>query len=161
MNLKDLVTPQTVIRDVRAGTKPELFAELAGRAAFLTGLDRMGIFRALLDREAIRSTGLGFGAAMPQARFRELDIPLILFTRLGRPMDFHALDGQPVDLLFLLLGPEPATATYLKLLVSASRALKEPGIRERLRASFDVSSIAAALQDGAMSTPLDRSGGMA
>jgi PTS system nitrogen regulatory IIA component len=154
MNLKDLVTPQTVIRDIRAGTKPELIAELAGRAAFLTGLDRRAIFRALLDREAITSTGLGLGVAMPQARFGELYVPLVLFAQVGRPLDFHALDGRPVDIIFLLLGPDPATATYLKLLVSASRALRAPDTRQRLRAGFDVSSIAAALQDNALSAPL-------
>jgi PTS system nitrogen regulatory IIA component len=154
MNLKDLVTPQTVIRDIRAGTKPELIAELAGRAAFLTGMDRMTIFRSLLDREAMASRGLGLGVAMPQARFSELHIPLVLFARLGRPIDYHALDGRPVDLIFLLLGPEPATATYLKLMVSASRALREPDIRQRLRAHFDVPSIAAALQDNALSAQL-------
>jgi PTS system nitrogen regulatory IIA component len=151
MNLKDMVTSQTVIRDIRAGTKPELLAELAGRAAFLSGLGRMRIFRALLDREAIASSGLGLGVAMTQARFGELRNPLVLFVRLGHPMDFRALDGRPVDLLFLLLGPDPATAAYLKLQVSASRALRESDIRQRLRASFDVSSIAAALQDNALS----------
>jgi PTS system nitrogen regulatory IIA component len=150
MIFKDLVTPQTVLANIRAGTKLELIAELAGRAAFLTGLDRRTIFRALVDREAAGSTGLGLGVAMPQARFRDLHIPLVLFARLGRPIDFRALDGRPVDMLFLLLGPEPATATYLRLLVSAWRALREPDISLRLRANFDVSSIAAALQDNAL-----------
>lgn len=159
MNLKDLVTPATVITDIRAGTKPEILAELAGRAAILTGLDRKEVFRALLDREAASSTGLGLGVAMPQARFKELRAPVALFARLGRPVDFHALDGRPVDMLFLLLGPEPATGTYLKLLVAASRALREPGVRERLRERFDAQSIADALQDSAMSIPFDRSGG--
>jgi len=154
MNLKDMVTPQTVIRDIRAGTKAELLAELAGRAAFLTGLDRTALFRALLDREAISSTGLGLGVAMPQARFRELHIPLVLFAQLGRPIDYHALDGRLVDMVFLLLGPEPATAAYLKLLVSASRALREADIRKRLRDRFDAPSIVAALQDNAFSAQL-------
>ena len=149
MKLQDLVTPQTVIRDVRAGTKPELLAELAGRAAFQTGLDRMAVFRALLDREATGSTGLGLGVAMPHARFRDLHIPVAIFARLSRSIEFHALDGRPVDLIFLLLGPEPATATYLKLLVSAARALRDPDVRQRLRARFDVPSVAAALHDNA------------
>ena len=78
MNFSDLVTPQTVILDIRARTKPEVLAEMAGRAALLTHLDRMGIFRALLDREAIGSTGLGLGVAMPHARFKELRAPFAL-----------------------------------------------------------------------------------
>ena len=154
MKLSDLVTSQTVILDILAATKPEVLAELAGRAAFfLTRLDRMAIFRALLDREAIGSTGLGLGVAMPCARFKELRVPFALFARLGRPIEFHALDGRPVDMIFLLLGPEPATAAYLKLLISISRALRESIIRERLRDCFDANSIVAALQDNAVSTP--------
>lgn len=153
MKLSDLVTSQTVILDIRAATKPEVLAELAGRAAFLTHLDRMAIFRALLDREAIGSTGLGLGVAMPCARFKELRVPFALFARLGRPIEFHALDGRPVDMIFLLLGPEPATATYLKLLISTCRALREPIIRERLRDCFDANSIVAALQDNAVFAP--------
>lgn len=152
MNLKNMITSATVITDIRAGTKPEILAELAGRAAILTGLDRMAIFRALLDREAASSTGLGLGVAMPQARFKDLRTPAALFARLGRPVEFHALDGRPVDLLFLLLGPEPANAAYLQLLVAASRALREPAVRERLRERFDAQSIIAALQDNAAST---------
>jgi PTS system nitrogen regulatory IIA component len=113
----------------------------------------MAIFHALMDREASGSTGLGLGVAMPHARFKELRVPFALFARLGRPIEYHALDGRPVDMIFLLLGPEPATATYLKLLISTSRALREPVIRERLRDCFDANSIVAALQDNAVSAP--------
>jgi nitrogen PTS system EIIA component len=150
MRLTDLVTPKSVILDVRAGTKPEVLAELAGRAACLTHLDRMDIFRALLDQEASVSTGLGLGVAMPHARFPALAFPAALFAKLGRPIDFHALDQRPVDILFVLLGPEPATAAYLKLLLSASRALRDPVVRSALREKFDVPSIQAALQDNAI-----------
>jgi PTS system nitrogen regulatory IIA component len=153
MDLKDLITPQTILRNISAGTKPELLAQLAGRAAFQAGLDRRAVFRALLDREAAGSTGLGLGVALPQARLAELHIPMALFARLSRPVDFHALDGRPVDLLILLLGPEPATATYRKLLATAVRALGNPDIRARLRASFDTHVIAAALQDNVFSAP--------
>jgi len=153
MKFSELVTPQTVVKDVRAGTKPEVLAELAGRAAVATRLDRMTIFRALLDNEATSSSGLGLGVALPHARFKELREPFVLFARLGRPIDFHALDGRPVDLLFLLLGPEPATVTYLKLLTSTSRSLREPAIRDRLRVRFDAASIISALEDNAISAP--------
>lgn len=154
MKLTDLITPQTVLRDIRTGTKPEVLAELAGRAAFLTHLDRMTIFRALLDQEATVSSGLGLGVAIPHARFAELTRPAALFARLGRPIEYHALDERPVDILFLLLGPEPATATYLELLLSASRALRDPIIRQALREGFDVAAITAALKCNALPTPL-------
>jgi PTS system nitrogen regulatory IIA component len=147
MRLSDLVTPQTIIPDVRAHTKPEFLAELAGRAAFLTRLDRMDVFRALLDHEAAASTGLGLGVAMPHARFKRLSAPAALFAKLDRPVDYHALDKRPVDIVFLLLGPEPATSGYLKLLLSASRALRDPATREAIRVHFDAPTIIAALEE--------------
>ncbi len=147
MRLTDLVTKDTVLTDLRAGTKPELLAELAGRAAFLTHLDRMNIFRELLNHEASGSSGLGLGVAMPHARFKELNTPVALFAKVGRQVDYHALDKRPVDILFLLLGPDPATASYLNLLLSASRALRDPATRDALRVHFDPSTIIGVLHD--------------
>lgn len=149
MKLVDLVTTQSIVRDIRTGTKPEVLAELAGRAAYLTSLDRMVIFRALLEHEAQASSGLGLGVAMLHARFASLIQPVALFARLSHPVEFHALDKRPVDILFLLLGPEPATATYLKLLLAASRTLRNPGIRQSLRENFDVPSVSQALRESA------------
>ena len=151
MKLADLVTPQAVIRDIRHNTKPEVLAELAGRAASLTGLDRAAIFRALLDHEASASSGLGLGVAMLHARFAGLTQPVALFAQLAYPIEYHALDKRPVDTLFLLLGPEPATTPYLKLLLAASRALRDPAVRQSLRENFDVPSIAKALQENTLS----------
>jgi PTS system nitrogen regulatory IIA component len=147
MRLTELVTPKTVILDVRAGTKPEVLAELAGRAACLTHLDRMDIFRALLVQEASAPTGLGLGVAMPHARFPALTTPLALFAKLDRAIEFHALDQRPVDILFAIFGPDPPTTAYLKLLLSASRILPDPAMRGALREKFDVPTILAALQD--------------
>jgi PTS system nitrogen regulatory IIA component len=119
----------------------------------------MAIFHALMDREASGSTGLGLGVAMPHARFKELRVPFALFARLGRPIEFHALDGRLVDMIFLLLGPDPATSTYLKLLIATSHALRESVIRERLRDCFDANLIVAALKTGPYPLPFDRAPG--
>jgi len=143
MKINDLVTEETVIMDMRAANKPELLAELAGRAARLVHLDRLEVFRALLDRESFGSTGLGMGVAMPHARFRGLRQPFALFARLARAIDYHALDRRPVDLIFLLLGPEPATSGYLSVLISISRATRDPTVREHLRTSTDAQSMLA------------------
>ena len=151
MKLTDLVTPKTVIRDIRGHTKPEVLAELAGRAANLTLLDRMTVFRALLDSEASAPTGLGMGVALPHARFKTLVEPFALFAKLGRPIEYHALDNRPVDLLILLLGPEPATAAYLKLLRSAARTLRDPVARDAFRADFEAPFILATLQHNVVS----------
>src|SRR5665213_1030471 len=107
--LGGLFLRQNVITNLRATSKPQLLAELASLATSSAKIDRLKIFRALLDREAVVSTGLGMGAAMPNARFKGLRTPLAFFVRLARPIDYHALDARPVDLLLLLLGPDPAT----------------------------------------------------
>jgi PTS system nitrogen regulatory IIA component len=147
MKIGDLLTAETFISDVRATNKPELLAELAARAAPFVGLDRLTIFRELLNRESFGSTGVGMGAAMPHARFRALRNPFAMFARLTRAVDFHALDERPVDLVLLLLGPEPATPGYLKLLVLASRALRDAGVRERLRMATDEQSSLLVLKE--------------
>lgn len=145
----DLMTRQTVITNLRATSKPQLLAELAGRAMPATKIDRLQIFRALLDREAVVSTGLGMGAAIPNARFKGLRTPFALFIRLAWPIDYNALDGRPVDLLLLLLGPDPANDAYLNILVSASRALRDPTVRDRLRSGADPRTVFADLGESA------------
>lgn len=147
MKTSTLLTAENVITDLRATTKPEILAELAGCAAPLVHLERTVVFHALLDRESFGSTGLGMGVAIPNTRFRRLRRPFALFARLKRAIDFHALDRRPVDLIFMLLGPEPANTAYLDALTSASRALRNPAVREELRACADTRSIIARLNE--------------
>lgn len=148
MKVHDLIKPETVISDIRGTSNAEVLSELADRASLHVHLDRLTVLRALLDRESLGSTGLGMGAAMPHAHFKSLRNPFALFVCLKPTIDFHALDKRPVDLIFLLLGPEPANTSYLKVLISTSRGLRDPGVRERLRASTDVQSIVDALRHG-------------
>ena len=143
-----LMSPRMAVVNLRATSKPQLLVELAALAMPFVNIDHMKILRALLDREAAASTGLGMGVAMPCIRFRALRRPFALFSRLGRPIDYQALDGRPVDLVLLLLGPEPASEYYSDVLVSACRALRDHDIRDRLRADGDPQSIFAALGRG-------------
>jgi NhaP-type Na+/H+ or K+/H+ antiporter len=152
MRIGDLLTARTVIIDVRAANKPEALAELSGRAEHFVLLDRHIVFRSLLDRESAGSTGLGMGAAMPHARFRALRNPFALFARLGRPIDFHALDDRPVDLVLLLLGPEPPTPSYLDVLVSASQSLR--GLAFGMALSWIVIRLMKTLDDFAVEVSL-------
>jgi PTS system nitrogen regulatory IIA component len=152
MKIANLIKAETVIMDLVATTKPELLAELAGRAAPLVRLDRATIFDALLERESFGSTGLGMGVAMPNARLRALRKPFALFAKLRKPIDFQALDGRPVDLIVLLLGPEPANTAYLDVLTAASRALRNATVRDQLRMCADAPSIAALLSEDAVGT---------
>jgi nitrogen PTS system EIIA component len=134
----------TVVRDLKVANKHELLEDLARRAAPLGHLDREIVLRALLNREALGCTGIGLGVAIPHARFRSLKKTLALFAHLARPIDYRAVDGRPVDLVFLLIGPEPAPRRYLDNLVSVARALRDSTVRHALRTATDIEAVKSA-----------------
>lgn len=141
----DFLAPQAVLTGLRASGKKHALHELASHAARLTGLDERGIFETLLQRERLGSTGIGDGLAIPHGKLRGLDRLVGLVARLDRPIDFEALDGQPVDILFVLLAPEGAGADHLKALARVARVLREPGALDRIRASRDADALYAVL----------------
>ena len=118
-------------------------AERSGGEAH--GLDDRTIFETLLQRERLGSTGIGEGLAIPHGKLPKLDRLFGLVARLEKPIDFEALDGQPVDVLFLLLAPEGAGADHLKALARVARVLREPGILERIRATRDADALYAVM----------------
>jgi PTS system nitrogen regulatory IIA component len=111
----------------------------------LPALDEREVFETLLQRERLGSTGIGDGVAIPHGKLPGLDRLFGLVARLEKPVDFDALDGQPVDIAFLLLAPEGAGADHLKALAQVARLLREPGILERIRAARDASALYALL----------------
>ena len=145
MSLNDLLAPEAVVASLKANGKKQALQELASHAARLTGLDERAIFDTLLQRERLGSTGIGDGIAIPHGKPAGLKGLFGLFARLDRPIDFDALDGQPVDLVFLLLAPEGAGADHLKALARVARVLRDPGILERARASRDSAALYAVL----------------
>ncbi len=130
---------------MRANSKKQVLQELSAQAAKLTGLDDRTIFETLLQRERLGSTGIGEGLAIPHGKLPKLDRLFGLVARLEKPIDFEALDGQPVDVLFLLLAPEGAGADHLKALARVARVLREPGILERIRATRDADALYAVM----------------
>jgi PTS system nitrogen regulatory IIA component len=130
---------------MRANSKKQVLQELSAQAAKLTGLDDRTIFETLLQRERLGSTGIGEGLAIPHGKLPKLDRLFGLVARLEKPIDFEALDGQPVDILFLLLAPEGAGADHLKALARVARVLREPGILERIRATRDAAALYAVM----------------
>lgn len=143
MAILDLLTLETTLSGLRASDKAEALKLLSERAAAALGLDADVVQKALLEREALGSTGVGAGVALPHARIAGLARLFGLFARLTRPIDFAAVDGGPVDLVFLLLTPDAAAPAYLKALASISRVLRDPAVGARLRKAGD----AAALRD--------------
>jgi nitrogen PTS system EIIA component len=145
MALLDFLSPDAVVPALRANSKKQVLQELSAHAAKLTGLDERTVFEALLQRERLGSTGIGEGLAIPHGKLPNLDRLFGLVARLDKPIDFEALDAQPVDILFLLLAPEGAGADHLKALARVARVLREPGIMERIRATRDAAALYAVM----------------
>ncbi|BBF94144.1 PTS IIA-like nitrogen regulatory protein PtsN [Blastochloris tepida] len=141
MPLSDLVAPNAVYPSLRVNSKKQALQELAERAAELTGRSEREIFETLLQRERLGSTGVGNGIAIPHGKMAKMDRLFGLFARLEKPIDFEALDGEPVDLIFLLLAPESAGADHLKALARIARLLRDQDIAQRLRASRDAQAL--------------------
>jgi nitrogen PTS system EIIA component len=145
MLLSDLVAPNAVIPALKVNGKKQAIQELAARAAGLTGGGERAIFDILMQREKLGSTGVGNGIAIPHGKLPKLDKLFGLFARLDRPVDFDALDGQPVDLVFLLLAPETAGADHLKALARVARLLRDHDVARKLRDSRDAEALYAVL----------------
>jgi nitrogen PTS system EIIA component len=152
MHLSDFISPDSVLPSLRAKTKKQLLQELASRAARRTGLPERVIFDVLLQRERLGSTGLGQGIAIPHGKIPGLKGIVGIFARLAEPIDFEAVDGEPVDIVFLLLAPEGAGADHLKALARISRLLREGSAVEKLRASRDAAALYAVLTEGEASS---------
>ena len=147
MEIADLITPQSVLPTLRGANKKQLLQELAKRAAPLVGRDERAIFETLLERERLGSTGIGNGTAVPHGRLAGLPRIFGLFARLERPIDFEAIDDQPVDLVFLLLTPDGAGADHLKALARVSRLMRNRVACEKLRGTADADALYALLTD--------------
>ena len=146
MPVLEFLNPDSVIPSLRARGKKQVLQELSAQAArHLSGADEREIFDTLLQRERLGSTGIGEGVAIPHGKLPHLDRLFGLVARLERPVDFEALDGQPVDLAFLILAPEGAGADHLKALAQVARILREPGLLERVRNARDGSALYALL----------------
>ena len=147
MPLLDFLDPQAVLPALRVSGKKQALQEMASQAARLTGHSDTAIYEALLQRERLGSTGIGEGIAIPHGKLPGLTRIFGLVARLDKPVDFEALDGQPVDVLFLLLAPEGAGADHLKALARVARVLREPGLIERVRATRDATALYAIMTE--------------
>jgi nitrogen PTS system EIIA component len=143
--LTDLIAPDAVIPALKVISKKQALQELAARAAALTGQNERSIVEVLMQREKLGSTAVGNGIAIPHGKLPKLEKLFGMFARLGRPIDFEALDAQPVDLIFLLLAPEGAGADHLKALARVARLLRDPDVVHKLRASQEAEALYAVL----------------
>lgn len=133
MPLTDIVAQNAIIPALKVNNKKQALQELAARAAELTGQSERAILEILLQREKLGSTAVGNGVAIPHGKLPKLGNLFGLFARLERPINFEALDGHPVDLIFLLLAPESAGADHLKALARVARILRDSETTRKLR----------------------------
>ena len=144
-NVSDILSIDAVEADLTAANKKALFQQLAAIAARLTGLPAKQIVSSVNEREKLGSTGFGGGAAIPHGKIEGLDHVFGVFARLETPIDFQAIDGIPVDLVFLLLSPPDAGADHLKALASVSRAFRDRQVVAKLRGARSKDALFALL----------------
>jgi nitrogen PTS system EIIA component len=147
MDIVDLITPASVIANFRVTGKRQALQELAKRAAIMTCQPERAIFDVLSERERLGTTGVGMGIAIPHGKLPGLPRMTGLFARLEKPIDFEAIDEQPVDLIFVLLAPEGAGTEHLKALARVSRLLRDRAICAKLRGTDNQDALYALLTE--------------
>ena len=133
MEIREFLSPDNALLDVRVSDKAEILRMLADRAANAIGLPAADILNVLLKREQLGSTGTGGGIAIPHARLNGLSKPFGMLARLGHGIDFEAIDGRAVDLVFLLLLPAAADKDQLSALAAVARTLRSSKSAQKLR----------------------------
>jgi nitrogen PTS system EIIA component len=146
MGTKERISATDVVLDLSANNKRQVLEMLAAEASRRLGRPPAEILGAVLDREALGSTALGRGVALPHARLPGDSPPLMLFARLRRPIDYEARDEEPVDLVILVLWPEASPEGLLPTLSDTCRALREPRALRRLREAASGEEVAGLLE---------------
>ena len=145
MQLSDFLDFDAIKTSLPGGNKRALLQQLATLAAQRTSLDQAEILASLSERERLGSTGFGNGVAIPHGKIDGLGQVYGLFARLSEPLDYKAIDGGPVDLVFLLLSPPNAGAEHLKALAAISRVTRHAPTLEKMRGARSRDALAAVL----------------
>lgn len=135
MDFSSLLKPEAIRVFSSVSSKKRLMHDLAGVAELCYNTNYTNAVEALLEREALGPTGVGGGVALPHARLEELDRVVGAFVLLENPIEFEAIDKQPVDIIFSLFAPKSAGVEHLKALALVSRTLREQSIVSKLRSN--------------------------
>ncbi len=141
MSMSIILKPEAVRVLSAATSKKRLLHELGGIAEIAYGVDQSAAVEALHDRENLGPTGVGKGVALPHARIEGLERVVGALVLLENPIDFDAVDRQPVDLAFALFAPREAGVEHLKALALVSRTLRDTAICAKLRANHDPATL--------------------
>lgn len=145
MNIGELLDRTAISLRVSAANKRTVLAAIAEIAARNFALEAGDVLDALTEREVAGSTGVGYGVAVPHARLDGLSRMRGVFVRLEQPVEFEAVDDQPVDLMFALFAPKNAGAEHLRALARVSRLLRHGELREQLRKARSADAVHALL----------------
>jgi nitrogen PTS system EIIA component len=145
MHLTEFLDFNAIKPALPAGNKRSLLNQLAGLAAGRLDLPAAAILDTLTEREKLGSTGFGQGVAIPHGKVEGLKQIYGLFVRLAEPVAYKAIDGKPVDLVFLLLSPPDAGAEHLKALAAISRVIRNAPTLEKMRGARSRDALAAVL----------------
>lgn len=145
MQIGELLDRNAIALRVSAANKRQALALIAETAARNLGVDAADILDALAEREQAGSTGVGHGVAAPHARLAGLQRMRGVFVRLDQPVEFEAVDDQPVDLIFALFAPMDAGAEHLRALAKVSRLLRQADLRQQLRQARTADAVHALL----------------
>lgn len=141
MDLSTILKPEAVRVVKAASSKKRLLQDFGDLAATVHGLNAQDVVEALQERENLGPTGVGHGVALPHARLSGLTHVVGAFILLEKPVDFNAVDRQPIDIAFALFAPEDAGVEHLKALAKVSRVLREDTICAKLRANPEISTL--------------------
>jgi nitrogen PTS system EIIA component len=141
------LAPGAVVNPVQATHKNQVLELLADRFAYGYGLDREAVLERLEEREALGTTAMGHHVAIPHAKLPGIRGPLVVFLKLEKPINFEAIDGLHVDLVFGLLSPDTGGAMHLQALAELSRMLRDERTRNLLAGSGDADAAFAILSD--------------
>ena len=145
MQLADFLDFDAIKTALPGGSKRALLQQLSNLAAQRLGQDSATILAGLNEREQLGSTGFGQGVAIPHGKVEGSGRIYGLFARLAEPVDYKAIDGRPVDLVFLLLSPPDAGAEHLKALAAISRVTRHAATLEKMRGARSRDALAAVL----------------
>lgn len=136
IQLQTILTPGRSLVNVPGGSKKKTLEQIANLiSSQVPELEMQDVFEALIAREKLGSTGFGNGIAIPHCRLKGCETPVSALLHLDHPIDFDAIDGAPVDLLFVLLVPQAATDAHLELLRQIASMLDRKEVRDKLRSA--------------------------
>ena len=147
MLLTELLSPARVVVPLPADDRQTAIAALTRRLAEVAGAQYQEVLGAVLERESVLSTGIGFGVAIPHARSAAVRELIMVAGVTPRPGPFDAIDGEPVRLLFLIVGPEASAGSHVKILSRIARLVRRESVRQQLLEAADADAFCHVILD--------------